>query len=167
MLLAASYSLLGRDVAVVGVAVAVPLMLAFLAHTDLSLTRKDDASEFAVDVRATEQVEPFRETLGQLAASRTAPLLIDPELAEPLAWYLRDMAVTFDAPSAEAGLVVVRGGTDVEGFTPTGGEWLLGEGWYPTDIDPLPLWRWLVYREAYGTLTSMTTVEAQILVPAP
>jgi hypothetical protein len=34
-------------------------------------------------------------------------------------------------------------------------------------LDALPLWRWLVFREAYGSLDSMYIVEAQIRVPVP
>jgi len=60
--------------------------------------------------------------------------------------------------------VVVTAGTELEGFTVTGETWRLGEEWYPRGIRPLPLWRWLVYREPYGKLDS---VDAQILVPKP
>ena len=34
-------------------------------------------------------------------------------------------------------------------------------------LDALPLWRWLVFREACGSLDSMYIVEAQIRVPVP
>ena len=167
VVLAGCYSLLGRDAAVIGVTVVAALAFAFLAHSVLSLTRSDEAAEFAVDVRTTDRIEPFRETVAQFVASRTGPVLIDPALAEPLAWHLRDLAVAFARPSEGAGAVVVPAGSEVEGFTASGEAWRLGEGWYPTDIDPLPLWRWLVYREPYGNLSSMESVGAQILVPAP
>lgn len=163
-LLVTSYSLLERRAAVIGVAVVGVLAFAFLAHTALSLTGDDDAAEFAVDIRTGDRIGQFRETVGQLVASRAGPVLIDPGLREPLAWYLRDLAVTFARPGEEASAVVVLAGQEVEGFTSLGDAWRLGEGWYPADLEPLPLWRWLVYRESYGNLDG---VDAQILVPAP
>ncbi|KKK96556.1 hypothetical protein LCGC14_2661590, partial [marine sediment metagenome] len=168
-LLVTSYSLLERRAAVIGVAVVGVLAFAFLAHTALSLTGDDDAAEFAVDIRTGDRIGQFRETVGQLVASRAGPVLIDPGLREPLAWYLRDLAVTFARPGEEASAVVVLAGQEVEGFTSLGDAWRLGEGWYPADLEPLPLWRWLVYRESYGNLDSVDadSVDAQILVPAP
>ena len=163
-LLVTSFSILGRHAAAVSVTVAVVLAFAFLIHTDLALTSDDEAVEFAVDVRTTGRVEQFRETVEQLAASRAGPVLVDPSLREPLAWELRDLAVTFAPPAEDVGAVVVPGGREVEGFTPLAEPWRLGEGWYPPDLDPLRLWRWLVYREPYGNLDG---VDAQILVPAP
>ncbi|MFQ5880220.1 MAG: glycosyltransferase family 39 protein [Dehalococcoidia bacterium] len=163
-LLVTSYSFLGRNAAVIGVAAAAVLAFAFLAHTGLSLTGNDDAAEFAVDIRTSGRIGQFRETVGELVASRAGPVLIDPGLREPLAWYLRDLPVTFARPGEEASALVVLAGQEVEGFTPLGEAWRLGQGWYPADLDPLPLWRWLVYRESYGSLDG---VDAQILVPAP
>jgi hypothetical protein len=146
------------------VAMAVVVAFAFLIHTDLALITDDDGVEFAVDVRTTGRVEQFRETVDQLAASRAGPVVIDPSLREPLAWHLRDSAVTFGELPDDAGAVVVRAEREMESFTPLGEPWRLGEGWYPHDLDALPLWRWLVYREPYGNLES---VDAQILVPVP
>lgn len=163
-LLLISYSLLARHVAVIGVTVVGVLAFAFLAHTDLGLTRNDQAAEFAVDIRTADRIEQFREMVGELVDSRAGPVLIDPGLWQPLAWYLRDLPVTFAPPGEEAGAVVVHAGQEVEGFTPLGEGWRLGEGWYPVKLDPLPLWRWLVYRESFGNLDG---VDAQILVPAP
>jgi hypothetical protein len=165
--LAGCYSIMGRDASVIGLAVVAAVAFAFLAHTDLSLTRDDEAAEFAVDVRTTERIEQFREVVDQFVASRTGPVLIDPALAEPLAWYLRDVTVTFAEPEDDASAVVVPAGREVDGFTTASEVWRLGGGWYPTDLDLLPLWRWLVFREAYGNLNSMQKVEAQILVPTP
>lgn len=161
------YGILGRrGVAVSAVVVAV-VGSVFLAHSDLSLTSNDSASEFAADLRTADRIDLFRETVGEFVQSRAGPVLINPALREPLAWYLRDLPVTFTGPGEEAGAIVVPLGLRVEGFAPSGGVWQLGEAWYPTDIDALWLWRWLVFREAYGNLDSMESVAAQILVPAP
>jgi hypothetical protein len=162
--LVGAYSLLARNVAVIGVTVVGIIALAFLAHTGLSITGDDDAAEIAVDIRTTERIGEFHETVGGLVATRPGPILVDPSLGQPLAWYLRDLPVTFAGPSEEASAVVVAADEEVEGFTPLGEEWRLGQGWYPADIELLRLWRWLVYRESYGNLD---IVDAQILVPAP
>jgi hypothetical protein len=167
VLVTGGYSLLGRDAAVIGVGVAATVAFAFLAHTNLGLTSNDEANEFAVDIRTTRQIDRFRETVSQFAASRAGPVLVDPALAEPLAWYLRDVPVTFAPPAEDAAAVVVPAGSDVEGFTRAGEAWPLGEGWYPTELDPLPLWRWLVEREAYDNVGGVDRVDAEILVPAP
>jgi hypothetical protein len=42
--------------------------------------------------------------------------------------------------------------------------WPIAEGWLPHTIDPLDWWRWLVYREPYGGLTS---TQAELLVKGP
>ncbi len=162
--LVGSYSLLARNAAVIGVTVGGILALAFLAHTGLSITGDDDAAEMAVDIRTTERIGEFHETVGGLVATRPGPILVDPSLRQPLAWYLRDLPVTFASPSDEASAVVVAADEEVEGFTPLGKEWRLGQGWYPADLEMLRLWRWLIYRESYGNLDPMN---AQILVPAP
>ena len=162
--LVASYSLLARNVAVLGVTVVGILAFAFLAHTALSITGDDDAAEFAVDIRTTDRIGQFHETVGGLVATRPGPILVDPGLGQPLSWYLRELPVTFASPSEEASAVVVPADEEVDGFVPLGEAWRLGQGWYPADFDLLSLWRWLVYRESYGNLDP---VDAQILVPAP
>jgi hypothetical protein len=163
-LLAACFAVLGRQGAAVSAVVAAVVAFAFLSHTDLVVTTDDDAVEFVVDVRAAGRVEHFRETVDELAMSRSGPVVTDPSLREPLAWHLRDSAVMFGDLAEDAGVVVVPMGQEVQGFTRLGEPWRLGAGWYPDDLDPLPLWRWLVYRESYGSLDS---VEAEILVPTP
>jgi hypothetical protein len=166
LLVTGGFSFVGRDAAVIAVAVAASVAFGFLTHTNLSLTRNDEAAEFAVDIRTTRRVEMFQETVAQFAASRAGPVLVDPALSQPLSWYLRDLPVAFAAPEDTAGAVVVPAGSKVEGFTRAGEVWRLGEGWYPSDLDLLPLWRWLVEREPYGNLDDMT-IDAEILVPAP
>jgi 4-amino-4-deoxy-L-arabinose transferase-like glycosyltransferase len=162
-ILVAPFSVLGRRAVAISMVVVVVLAFAFLVHTDLSLTT-DEGVEFAVDVRGTGRMEQFHETVAEVVATRAGPVIVDPSLREPLAWPLRDLAVTFAVQTEDAAAVVVPAGREVEGFTPLGEPWRVGEGWYPPDLDLLRLWRWLVYREAYGNLDS---VDAQILVPEP
>jgi hypothetical protein len=167
VILATSFSMLGRDAAVVALAVAVVAAGAFLLHTDLTLTRRDERSEFAVDARTSGRIDRFHDTVAEIAGQRTGEMVVDPALEEPLAWYLRDLPVAFGQPDAETSAVVVLAGETLPGFEATGGTWLLAEGWYPTDLDPLKLWRWLVLREQYGNLNGVETVEVEIMVPRP
>jgi uncharacterized protein (TIGR03663 family) len=167
VVLAACYSLLGRDAAAIGLTVAAAVSLAFLAHGSISLARDGGAAEFAVDVRTSDRIGQFHDSLREVAATRSGPLLVDPSLSQPLAWYLRDLPAVFAEPAEGAGTIVTPADRPVVGFTSVGDEWRLGESWYPVDLDILPLWRWLVYRQGYGNLNSMEPVEAQILVPAP
>jgi hypothetical protein len=166
VLLSSGFSFIGRDAAAIAVVAAAAMALAFLAHTNLSLTRNGEATEFAVDIRTAERIGRFQETVAEFAASRAGPILVDPGLGKPLSWYLRDIPVAFARPEDTAGAVVVPAGSEIEGFTRTGEVWRLGEGWYPTDLEFLPLWRWFVEREPYGNPDSMDT-DAEILVPAP
>jgi hypothetical protein len=167
VVLSGCYSILGREASAVVLAVALVLAGTFLAHTDLTLTRKDERAEFAVDARTSPRIHLFRETVREILERRAGPTLIDPALEEPLSWYLRDLPVAFGQPDADAAAAVVPLGTEVPGFTASGEPWRLAEGWYPTDIEPLPLWRWLLFREQYGNLKSVTMVDVQIVVPRP
>jgi hypothetical protein len=134
----------------------------------LTLTHRDERAEFAVDARTSERIDQFHDTVAAILGQRAGPTLIDPALEEPLAWYLRDLPVALGRADAETAAIVVPAGQAVPGFAATGGTWRLAEGWYPTDIDPLRLWRWLVLRERYGNLlNSVETVDVEIMVPRP
>ena len=150
--------------AVIVLTVVAAMAFAFLAHTDMNLVRNDGGVEMAVDARTSQRIDQFHEGVERIAADRAGPVFVDPALREPLAWYLRDLPVAAGPVEEDAALVVVAAGTKIEGFTPVGEKWRLGEGWYPLRIRLLPLWRWLVYREPYGKLDG---VDAQILVPEP
>jgi hypothetical protein len=164
LLLAVSYSLLERRATVIAVAAVAALAFAFLAHTDLNLARNDGGVEMAVDTPTSQRIDQFQQAVERIAAERAGPVFVDPGLRQPLAWYLRDLPVAAGPVEEDAALVVVTAGTEIEGFTPVGETWRLGEGWYPLGIRLLPLWRWLVYREPYGKLDG---VDAQILVAEP
>jgi len=164
VLLSGCYSLLERRAAVIVLGAVAAVAFAFLAHTDLNLARNDDGVEMAVDTRTSPRIDQFREAVDRIAADRAGPVFVDPELRQPLAWYLRDLPVAAGPVEEDAAVVVVTAGAEIEGFTPVGETWRLGDGWYPLRIRLLPLWRWLVYRQPYGKLDG---VDAQILVPEP
>src|SRR3989304_5609859 len=69
---------------------------------------------------------------------------------EPRAWYLRDLSVAAGPVEEDAAVVVVTAGAEIEGFTPVGETWRLGDGWDPLRVRLLPLWRRVVHREPHG-----------------
>lgn len=163
-LLVACLALFHRGGGVVLAAVGVVLAAVFLAHTNLGFVRNDEAMEPAVDLRTSDEIGRFRETVELIVVSRAAPIVVDPALRVPLAWYLRDLPVSLSPVGDQAGAAIVPAGRAVEGFTELGDPWRLAEGWYAVDLQGRPLWRWLLYREPYS---EETIVGAQILVPAP
>lgn len=138
------------------------LALPFLVHSSLSLGLRDGA-EFATDSRGTAGIAAFRATVARAAAEAGKPAAVDPSLRDPLGWHLRDVAVAFGDPTDGSPIVTTAGQQPPAGYKPLGAPWRISEGWVLDDFDPLPTWRWFVYRKGYGTLS---TVDVQILVPA-
>ncbi len=138
------------------------LTLPFLVHSSLSLGLRD-GSEFAAGSRGTAGIAAFRATVARAAAEARAPAAVDPSLRDPLGWHLRDVAVAFGDPTEGSPIVTTAGREPPAGYEPLGATWRISEGWVLDDFDPLPTWRWFVYRKGYGTLS---TVDVQILVPA-
>ncbi len=164
VLAAAAYPFLRRDLAAALLPVAAAVVVAFLAHSSLAVAFGGGA-EFATDLRFEEsRLRDFRETLDLLVAERGGGVVVDEALDETLAWPLRDSGLPFTDAFDGASAVVAPTDVPPLGFVPLGDAWRLAEGWYPHDMDPLPLWRWLVYRTAYGRLD---TVDVRIYVPAP
>lgn len=159
--LAGAYPFLRRGAALLALLAAAVLAGAFLSHSAFAVAFRGGA-EFAVDLRSDDRLPQFRQTLEELAAERGGLVLIDPALRAPLAWYLRDGPFAFGGGTEGAAAVVVPAGEPPPGFVPLGQPWTVAEGWYPGDFDPLPLWRWLVYRTPYGGLQRL---EAAIFVP--
>jgi len=95
---------------------------------------------------------------------RPGPVVVDPALAEPMEWYLRDLEAKAGSPGPEAAVFVSRPGPAPTGFVAQGSSWPVAEGWYPSERDLLKLWRWLIYRTAFGNLSS---IEAQVFTPQP
>ena len=83
-----------------------------------------------------------------------------------LGWYLRDvpgLVFTFSPPTDAKAYLAVAGQPAPVGYRRER-TWPIAEGWVPDAIDGLDWWRWLVYREPYGGLTS---TEADLLVKQP
>ncbi len=163
-LLAASVAVLRRDAVALALPVAAAVAVAFLAHSSLAVAF-GEGEEFAADLRLRdERAAQFRSTLDLLVLERGNEIVIDETLREVLAWPLRESGFAFAATFEGASAVVAPADVPPLGFVPLGEPWRLAEGWYPYDLDFLPLWRWLVYRSAYGRLDA---VDVRIYVPAP
>lgn len=148
LLLAVGFARLGRGAVPLLALFGAGLALPFLAHTSLAVAFQD-GPEFAVDLRATEDMDQFREVLIQVAAER-GDIAVDPTLSPSLAWHLRDSPVTFDAPMEGAAAVLAPAARPPSGFMRLGRSWILARRWEPSDLDALRLWRWLVQRSPYG-----------------
>ena len=162
VIVAAGFNYLQRNLPSVALPIVAALALPFLVHSSLSLGLRDGA-EFAADNRGTTGVAPFRAAVAQAAAQAGVPATVDPSLHDPLAWHLRNVAVAFGDPTEGSPIVTAAGGQPPAGYEPLGAPWRISESWVLDDFDPLPTWRWFVYRKGYGTLS---TVDVQILVPA-
>jgi 4-amino-4-deoxy-L-arabinose transferase-like glycosyltransferase len=153
---------LQRNAAAFALPLVAAVALPFLVHSSLSLGLRDGA-EFAAGNHATGSVAGFRAAVARAAAEAGAPAAVDPGLRDSLGWGLRDVALVFGDPTDGSPIVTKAGGQPPAGYEPLGAPWRISEGWVLDDFDPLPTWRWFVYRKGYGNLR---TVDAQILVPS-
>jgi predicted membrane-bound mannosyltransferase len=162
-LIVAVFPALGRDAATVAVTAIAALAAVFLVHSSLSAVLAD-GSEFALGPRSDENVESFADTVAQIGPEGDRLIVIDPNLRQPLEWYLRDERIAFADPSTEAAVYVAPASATPAGFAAQGERRRLTEGWYPTERSILKSWRWLLYRTPFGNLSS---TDAAIFLPAP
>ncbi len=138
------------------------LVGAFLAHSALAVAFRN-GSEFSVDGRLAPRVDSFHETLEVLSDEREGTIVVQADLLDELGWSMRDLPVVFGGTTEGAPLVVARANEGPRSFVGLGDPWILGEGWYPEAIlKPRGLWRWLIFREAFG---SRDPLEVRIYVP--
>ncbi len=161
-LIASAYVFLRRDAGAIAVTVLTALALPFLSHGALAVAFSDGA-EFATDLRILDRAEQFRDTVELLAAERGGTIVVEEGLAGALAWPLRDSPVVFGGDTKGASVVVAPADQTPAGFIPLGDAWRVAQGWYPQELlHPLAFWRWLAFREPYG---SLDTVDVRIYVP--
>ncbi len=159
-----AWNVLGRQ-AITGYFVLGSLVsLVFLVHGATSVAY-GRGSEPLADQRLDRQVPRLESQLAGMGGEEGA-IGADMSFMRPLGWYLRDvpgLVFTYSPPANAVAYLAVPGTTVPIGY---GLErtWPIAEGWVPSSIDPLSWWRWLVYREPYGGLTS---TEADLLVKAP
>jgi len=163
-LIGGTYLLVGRRAAAVPLVALTLVAVPFLAHSSLAVGFGDGA-EFTADLRITGRAERFSETVSQLAQERGGTVALDRALGESLVWPLRDAPLVTGDPTKSASAVIARADQTPAGFEPLGDAWRLAEGWYPQALlHPLSLWRWLVFREPYGSVDS---IDVRIYVPKP
>lgn len=160
-LVVSAVSALGRDGATAPLATLGVLATVFLVHSSLAVVLDDDP-EFAMDSRANESIESFAAMVVAARGESGGQIVIDPDLREPLGWYLRDEEVAFGAPGPDAAVYVAPPDTSIEGFSAQGSAWRIADAWFPPKVDLLKIWRWLLYRTQFGNLES---TNAQIFLP--
>jgi len=141
--------------AVVAAGVAALIAVPFMAHSSLAAAFSQRA-EPAVDARLQPSAERLRETLETLAAERGGTIVADRDLLDELGWTLRDTPITFGGPTEGASVVLARPDAAPPGFAGLAEVWRVAESWYPEEIlAPRRLWRWFLYREAYGDVDAL------------
>jgi uncharacterized protein (TIGR03663 family) len=157
-----TWTTLGRQAAGGSLALALVLLALLTIHGSASVMY-GRGSEFLAAERVDPRFFPLQERLVDIEAQTTGPIAVHESFLPALGWYLRDVdGVVFARSPAEDAAAVV---TLPEESGPPGyrlqGTWPVVEGWLPRSVDPLDWWRWLVYREPWGDLSSR---EADLLV---
>ena len=164
VLLGLAWSYLGRR-AITGYLVLGSLVsLVFLVHGATSAAY-GRGSEFLAGERLDRQVPRLEKELASMGGEQGA-VAADVTFLPALGWYLRDvpgLVFTFSPPTEAKAYLAVPGQPAPVGYR-IERTWPIAQGWVPNAIDGLDWWRWLVYRESYGSLTS---TEADLLVKEP
>jgi uncharacterized membrane protein len=159
-----AWNSLGRR-AISGYLVLVSLVsLVFLVHGATSVAY-GRGSEFLADQRLDRQLPRLEKQLAAMGGEEGA-VAADMSFLPALGWYLRDVPglVFVSAPPAEAKAFLGVAGQPAPAGYRIDRTWPIAQGWVPRTVDPLDWWRWLVYREPFGSLTS---TEADLLVKGP
>ena len=138
--------------------------LVFLVHGATSVAY-GRGSEFLADERLDRQVPRLEKQLTAMGGPE-GTVAADISFLPALGWYLRDvpgLVFTHSPPAGANAYLAVPGQPAPNGYR-IDRRWPIAQGWVPEAIDGLDWWRWLVYRESYGSLTS---TEAELLVREP
>jgi uncharacterized protein (TIGR03663 family) len=159
-----AWSSLGRR-AITGYVVLGSLVsFVFLVHGATSVAY-GRGSEFVAGERLDRQVPRLEKQLAAMGAPE-GTVAADISFLPALGWYLRDvpgLVFTHSPPAGASAYLAVPGQPAPSGYR-IDRRWPIAQGWVPEAIDGLDWWRWLVYRESYGSLTS---TEAELLVREP
>lgn len=160
-IIGAGFYYLGRNGMVLALPLAAVLALSFSLHSSLS-GAFDGGAEFATPNTTAAGLEPLRSEIRRRAGDSGLTVAIEPRLRDILGWRFRQEPVTFGDPAQGSSIVLLTGSQPPSGFESTGGPFPVAGRWVPGEIDPIPTWRWFVYRERYGNLS---TTEVQVLTP--
>jgi len=159
-----AWSSLGRRAITGYVLLGSLVSLVFLVHGATSAAY-GRGSEFLAGERLDRQVPRLEKQLAAMGGAEGA-VAADMSFLPALGWYLRDvpgLVFTFSPPAEANAYLAVPGQPAPSGYR-IDRRWPIAQGWVPHTIDGLDWWRWLVYREPYGSLTS---TEAELLVKGP
>jgi hypothetical protein len=163
-LLLLAWSYLGRRAITSYLVLGSLVSLVFLVH-GATWVAYGRGSEFLTGERLDRQVPRLEKELTSLGGEE-GTVAADVTFLPALGWYLRDvpgLVFTFSPPTEAKAYLAVPGQAAPVGYR-IERTWPIAEGWVPDSIDGLDWWRWLVYREHYGSLTS---IEATLLVKEP
>jgi uncharacterized protein (TIGR03663 family) len=157
-----AWNMLGRQAAGGSLVLALVLLAIVAIHGSTSVMY-GRGSEFVTTERIDPHVFQLQEQLAAIEVETPGPIAVHESFLPSLGWYLRDVngVVFAPSPAADAVAIVTQPGEPVPSGYRSQGAWLIAEGWLPHSIDPLDWWRWLVYREPWGDLSSR---EADLLV---
>jgi uncharacterized protein (TIGR03663 family) len=156
------WNTLGRQAAASSLALALVLLAIPAIHGSTS-AMYGRGSESLADDRIEPRVFQLQERLATIEAETPGPIAVHESFLPALGWYLRDVngVVFVPSPAGDAVAIVTPPGESAPSGYRRQEAWPISEGWLPHSVDPLDWWRWLVYRESWGDLSSR---EANLLV---
>jgi len=156
------WNTLGRQAAAGSLALVLVLLAIPAIHGSTSVMY-GRGSEFLADERIDPRVFQLQERLATIEAETPGPIAVHESLLPALGWYLRDVngVVFAPSPAGDAVAIVSPPGESAPSGYRRQEAWPIAEGWLPHSVDPLDWWRWLVYRQPWGDLSSR---EADLLV---
>jgi len=157
-----TWNMLGRQATAGSLALALVLLAVLAIHGSTSVMY-GRGSEFLADERVDVRVFQLQERLAAFEAETPGPIAVHDSFLPSLGWYLRDVngVVFAPSPAADAVAIVTLPGESAPSGYRWQRTWPIVEGWLPHSVDPLDWWRWLVYRQPWGDLSSR---EADLLV---
>jgi uncharacterized protein (TIGR03663 family) len=157
-----TWNMLGHQAAAGSLALALVLLAILAIHGSTSVMY-GRGSEFLAAERVDPRVFQLQQRLAAIEAETPGPIAVHESFLPALGWYLRDVkgVVFAPQPAEDAVAIVAQPGESVPSGYLQQGAWTIAEGWLPHSIDPLNWWRWLVYRQPWGDLSS---TEADLLV---
>jgi uncharacterized protein (TIGR03663 family) len=157
-----TWNVLGRQAAAGSLALALVLLAIVAIHGSTSVMY-GRGSEFLAAERVNPRVFQLQQRLAAIEAETPGPIAVHESFLPDLGWYLRDVkGLVFAAqPAEDAVAIVAQPGESAPSGYHREGAWTIADGWLPRSLDPLNWWRWLVYRQPWGDLSSR---EADLLV---
>lgn len=139
--------------------------LLFALHS-LTHVGFQSGDEYLLGPVATVNAPALAHEIDRVAPTLSGPTSIDPSLAQPLGWYTRGHpAVRIGLPSRASGGIV----QPVDQTVPPAFQTLIAgnpiaRSWYPSTLDAAKMLRWLLYRQAWGRVS---TTSARVLLKGP